>query len=125
MVIAAKRKRSVGGIFTPSNFLSGPVGDQIWKAQTGSLIDVDPSGQWVAWDMMVEPGSGGGIAIKSTSDPASTPPKLLNLGMYPFWIDDRQILCNGMRIIDRSGKEVRSGAAPSNGPLSLRRYYHY
>ena len=105
-------------------WISGPVGNQTWTVGTGAFMDVDPTGQWVAWYMNVEPGNRGGLAIKSVSDSASVPPTLLNIGGHPSWIDDRHILLNG-RIIDRSGKEIRNSGSPSNGPYSLRRYYRY
>ncbi len=104
---------------------SGPVGTEVWRPHSGEVIDVDPTGQWVAWDMSVEPGSHGGIAIKSTSDDPSIRPTLLNVGFNAFWIDDRQLICQGLRIIDRSGKEIRRNDKPSNGPFSLRKNYHY
>ena len=122
----------------PPIWRSGPVGAEYWKAQTDSVINVDPTGQWVAWDMQTITGPGatdvsGGIAIKSLSDSVSTPPRLLSMGSSPCWISDRQIVASGLRIIDRPTEKVILGVrnfsygVPSGsiGRISVRQYYHY
>jgi len=106
---------------------SAAVGDTVLRASAPETINVDPTGQWVAFDLHVDakiPAQCAGI--KSVSDDPSTPPTILKAGVYPYWIDDRQLLVGPLlRIVDRSGKEMRKSEYASNGPLSLRRYHHY
>jgi len=109
---------------------SGPVGDKTWRVQAGCVMDVDPTGQWAAWEMIVEPGGHGNgdwyVAIKSTTDHPSILPAMITGPVYPRWIDDRLLLCGPqLRIIDRSGKESRGIGYVSSGPFDLRRNYRY
>jgi len=51
-------------IWTPAT-----VGDKVFRSIEGEVINVDPTGQWVAWDLLLEPRMNPRcIAIKSTSD---------------------------------------------------------
>ena len=108
-----------------SIWTSGQVGKSALTVRTGDVIDVDPTGQWVCFDIYVEPASGGNTAIKSTAEPSSAAPSLVGSNGNCLWIDDRQLIDRGLKIIDRSGKEIRRGENAANGPFSLRRYYHY
>jgi prepilin-type N-terminal cleavage/methylation domain-containing protein len=92
-------------------------------------VDVDWLGEWVAWT--VTNGSSHKTAIKRVADPSSMEPTYITFsGYFAQWTEDGNMLFltgNGMAVLDKSGRTVRSWSVPygtTSGWASWRKYGH-
>jgi hypothetical protein len=106
-------------------------------AGDNSPIDVDPMGEWIAWNE--SDGNNSRTAIKHTASPPNMPPGYITpmapnglyaLGYFAAWTDDGNLLfCtgSGMAIVSRNGEVLRSFPVENgtiSGRAAWRRYGH-
>jgi len=111
-----------------------------WKppfADPDYHVDVDWTGEWVAWTMNMDGHSAKKTAIKRLNDPVVVPPTLFTFdGDFIAFTDNAQLLFvtatrfssgNGLAILDRNGKVLRTsqiGQGVNWGKGSWRRWGH-
>jgi len=85
------------------------------RAASDYHVDVDWTGEWVAWSMSMDEQSAGTfrkIAIKRLNDPLPIEPDLITFkGDFIAFTDNAQLLFvteNGLAILDRNGNVVRT-----------------
>ena len=94
-------------------------------------VDVDVTGEWVAWAMQMNWAGDRKTAIKRLHDPAQVQPILLNVdGFFLQWTDNGNMLFSvpgGLAIVDKTGNIIRSasvGKTSWNRSASWRRWGH-
>ena len=114
-------KLTKGGIiFSPTVTAAGTA-----RGVPDGYAQVDPFGEWVAFDVNLKGGSGNAwfTGIRQLSGKGNT--DLIRPIPTPNWLDDGTILGEGLTIYDKSGKMLRNSWGILRGrEVSLRRYWH-
>jgi prepilin-type N-terminal cleavage/methylation domain-containing protein len=131
-IYAATRNFRAGrAIWTPSPPQQRDSLNEFFPRVMCPAVDVDVTGEWVAWTMQMNWAGDRKTAIKRLHDPAEVQPILLNVdGFFLQWTDSGNMLFSvpgGLAIVDKTGSTIRSasvGKTSWNRSASWRRWGH-